>query len=366
MIKMLQTSLLLLLNVFLVVQLNAQTLSQIESAEYDPINHRFLISNGTRVIEVDGNGTAIAYFGTAPAANYGMEVMGNALYTIVGSAVKAYDLTSGLLISSITITGAQFLNGMATDDDHRIWVTDFTAKAIYEIDYTVLGSPTYVQVLSSAEIITTPNGICFDGDNDRLVFVNWGSSNAKIKAVALSDYAVTTLVNISGIGNIDGIDNDNYGNFYVASWSPNRITKYSSEFSISEIITVNGSLNSPADIAYAEDIDTLIIPNSGNATVRFVGFSPTKVTATEDNPFAFECYPNPLTDKSVLSFILDNADVTKIEIIDAQGRIVEKVLEENLPATKHRIVLGDLGLSSGNYLWRITNGDSVYCQPFLK
>lgn len=361
---MLRNTSLLVLNIILVVQLNAQSLNQIESAEYDPINHRFLISNASSVVEVDGNGTAVAYFGTAPAASYGMEVMGNALYTIVGSAVKSFDLTTGLLISNITITGAQFLNGMASDDDYRIWVTDFNGKTIYEIDYTVLGSPTYVQVVSNT--VTTPNGICYDGVNDRLVFVNWGGTNAKIKAVALSDYAVTTLVSTSGIGNIDGIDNDNYGNFYVASWSPNRVTKFSSEFAVSEIITVVGGLDSPADIAYAEDIDTLIIPNSGNGTVRFVGFSPSSVQASNDNPFAFECYPNPLNDKSVLSFVLTEAAVTKIEIMDAQGRLVEKVLEENLPATKHKIVLGDLGLSSGNYLWRITNGDTVFFQPFLK
>jgi sugar lactone lactonase YvrE len=352
-----------LLTVFLSSQSFSQTLGTIESAEYDPINHRFLISNSTSIVEVDGSGNEVAYFGTEPQASYGMEVMGNALFAITANQIKAYDLTSGLQVSSLVISGVQFLNGMASDYDHRIWVTDFNGKAIYEADFTDLSNPTYVQIV--ANTVTTPNGICYDPANDRLVFVNWGSS-AKIKAVALSDYTVTTLVNNSGVGNIDGIDNDNYGNYYIASWTPARITKYNSDFSVSEIITVNGSLQSPADIAYAEEIDTLIIPNSANGTVRFVGFSPSTVEANEENPIAFSCYPNPITDQSVLSFNLHSAEVTKIEVLDTQGRLIEELLMENLPATQHKIVLGDLDLPSGNYLWRITSGDVIVTQPFVK
>lgn len=61
----------------------------------------------------------------------------------------------------------------------------------------------------------------------------------------------------------------------MASWSPNRITKYSPDFSVSEIITVAGGLSSAADICYANEIDTLAIPNSGNTTVVYVGFDNT-------------------------------------------------------------------------------------------
>ncbi len=341
----------------------AQQLTGIESAEYDAVNHRFLISNGNNIIQVDGSGNEVAYFGSDPEADYGMEIMGTALYAIVGNSVKAFDLTSGLQVSSIAISGATFLNGMASDYDHRIWVTDFTDKSIYEIDFTDWANPSFVQVV--ANTVTTPNGICYDPDNNRLVFANWGSS-AKIKAVSLVDYSVSTLVNNTGVGNIDGIDNDNYGNFYIASWTPNRITKYSSEFTVSETITVVGSLSSPADIAYAEEIDTLIIPNSANATVRFVGFTPSGIEVTPENPIAFACYPNPVNENSVISFRLQQPGVTRIEILDTQGKMVDLLFEENLPASLHKIVIGDLDLSSGNYLWRITSGELQMTQAFVK
>ena len=68
------------------------------------------------------------------------------------------------------------------------------------------------QIVSNT--VSTPNGIVYDGENNRLIFVNWGS-NAAIKAVDLSDNSVSTLTTTT-LGNCDGIDNDSYGNYYVS------------------------------------------------------------------------------------------------------------------------------------------------------
>jgi hypothetical protein len=342
---------------------NGQNFNSIESAEFDPINHRFLISNSDGILVVDDQGEPVSEMPGDAVAQYGMEVIGDVLFAIVGDDVRAFDLTSGLEISSVTITGAQFLNGMASDGDHRIWVTDFSAKDIFEIDFSDLANPSYVQIISNT--ISTPNGICYDGDNNRLVFVNWGAS-ASIKSVDLTDYSMSTVVANTGVGSIDGIDNDSYGNYYIASWNPNRITKYNADFSLSEIITVPGGLSSPADIAYAEEIDTLIIPNSGNSTVRFVGFQTSNIEVSVDNPFAFSCYPNPISENSVLVFKLSVPGITTISILDTQGKIVEKVWHENLPAVAHKFVVGDLDLCPGNYIWRIESNGVTFSSAFIK
>jgi hypothetical protein len=219
----------------------------------------------------------------------------------VSSSVRAYDLTTGSLISSITISGANFLNGMASDGVSRLWVTDFGANEIHEINYADLQNPTYSTVVNNTSV--TPNGICFDEANNRLVFVAWSGSTSDVTAVSLADYSLTTLVANASLNSIDGIDNDNYGNYYLASWSPQRITKYNSDFSLSEVITVAGGLNGAADIAYAEEIDTLIIPNSGNNTVRFVGFQPaSSVNEADLATAAPSCFPNPIQFESVITF----------------------------------------------------------------
>jgi hypothetical protein len=328
---------------------NAQTLTSTESVEYDPINGRFLASNGSSIIHVDGDGNEVAFMGSADA-EYGMEVMNGLLYAIVGNTIFGYDLTSGDVVNSVTISGAAFLNGMASDGVDRLWVTDFSAKKIYEINCSNIANPTSTLIVTNT--VTTPNGICFDGANSRLVFVNWGSS-AKIKAVSLPDYTVTTIVDNAGVGNIDGIDHDNEGNFYTASWTPNRITKWSSEFTIDEIITVSG-LSSPADICYAPENDTLAIPNSGNSTIKYVGFGGVSVLENAAGADYFVCYPNPMTESSIVSFELKESAHVRLRLLDMTGKIIFSALDENMPAAKHRVVPQVTGLAAGTYYWELT------------
>jgi hypothetical protein len=344
----------------------SQSLTNIESAEFDPINHRFLVSNGSGVMEVNAAGQAVGEIGGGtPQCFYGMEVVGNTLFTIVSSSVRAYDLTSGDQLSSISIAGANFLNGMASDGAGRVWVTDFGSSKIYEINYSDVQNPSYTTVVNNTGV--TPNGICYDESNNRLVFVAWSGNTSDVTAVSLSDYGLTTLVANTSLNSIDGIDNDSYGNYFLASWSPQRITKYNSDFSVSEVITVAGGLSSAADIAYAEEIDTLIIPNSGNNTVRFVGFQPVNEVTESGSEFAApSCYPNPIQFESVITFYNKSAGRVRIEAIDSQGKIAFVLMEEQLPRALQRVVIGDAPLASGKYCWRIITEGEVLTVPFLK
>jgi len=351
---------------FLVPYAISQTLSDIESAEFDPINHRFLVSNGSSVMEVNAAGQAIGEIGGGtPQCSYGMEVIGNTLFTIVSSSVRAYDLTTGSLISSIVISGANFLNGMASDGVNRVWVTDFGSNKIQEIDYSDLQNPSYSTVVNNT--VVTPNGICFDEVNNRLVFVAWSGSTSDVTQVSLADYSLTTLVANASLNSIDGIDNDSDGNYYLASWTPQRITKYNPDFTVSEVITVPGGLNNAADIAYAEEIDTLIIPNSGNNTVRFVGFQPVN-SVGESAIDAIEpaCYPNPIQVESVITFYHKYAGKVRIEAIDMQGKVAILLLEEQLPRALQRVVVGDVNLPGGKYFWRIQTEGETLTVPFIK
>jgi hypothetical protein len=359
---------LFLLSAALIVILSAhaQSLSNIEAAEFDPTNHRFLVSNGSNVMEVNSAGQAIGEIGGGiPQSSYGMEVIGNTLFTIVGSTVKAYDLTSGSQLSSITIVGADFLNGMASDGVNRVWVTDFDLSKIHEIDYSDLQNPAYSTVVNNTGV--TPNGICYDEANNRLVFVAWSGTSSDITGVSLSDYSLTTLVANASLNSIDGIDNDNYGNYFLASWSPQRITKYNADFTISETITVAGGLNNAADIAYAEEIDTLIIPNSGNETVRFVGFQ--QVNAVSESKLEGmepSCFPNPIQSESVISFFNKFAGDVRIEAIDMQGKIALVLIEDHFPKSLQRVVIGDVALPTGKYFWRIQTTGETLTVPFFK
>jgi hypothetical protein len=351
-------SLVFLFTSLLVVQLSAQTYQSIEAVEFDPGSGHFFISNGSSIIDRAPNGT-LSYFGNA-SATHGMEVMNNTLFAIAGGTINGYDLNTGDEVTSISIAGAQFLNGMANDGISRIWVTDFQAKKIYEIDFSDLASPSYVQVVGNT--FSTPNGIVYDDSNNRLIFVNWGGASA-IKAVDLSNYEVTTIATTS-LENCDGIDKDGENNYYVSSWNPTRITKFNEDFSTDEIITAPG-LSGPADISYAVEIDSLGIPNSFTQTVTFVGFGAVDIPVNGDDAWNFKVYPNPVTEDSRITFNAHKSLPTKLEVIDSEGRLVNVLLHEKITTGQHTILMRGIQFKKGYYIYRLTQGENVLHFPFL-
>lgn len=337
--------------VLLSINLLGQSLSGVESVEYDPINNRYLASSdGSSIVAIAPNG-GLSYFGAGAVASYGMEVMNGTLFTIHGSTIKGYDLVSENEVMSVNISGAQFLNGMGSNGTDKLWVSDFNAYHIYEINVSNLSSPTFSMVADQNDLGTTnkPNGIVYDGANNRILIVNWGS-NAPIKAMDVSTYMVTTVVANTSVGNIDGIDSDGNENWYIASWSPARITKYNTDFSSSEIITVPG-ISSPADISYAPETDTLAIP--GENQILFVGFESTNVSIEEENfenhrVFYSSGYP-------IVQFELSTGQDARFDILDINGRVVYTVMEGLQPVGKHSVVLSSIGLYSGAYLCRLSS-----------
>ena len=124
----------------------AQEYETIESVEYDPINERFLVSNGNSIISRDNDST-LSYFGTDAKANYGMEVMNGILFCIHNTNVKGYDLVTEEEVMTLNIPGL-FLNGMASDGTDRLWITDYAANKLYEVDVADLENPSYEEVIT--------------------------------------------------------------------------------------------------------------------------------------------------------------------------------------------------------------------------
>ncbi|MCB9187373.1 MAG: T9SS type A sorting domain-containing protein [Flavobacteriales bacterium] len=341
--------------------LSAQSLSGVESVEYDPINNRYLASSdGSSIVAIAPNG-GLSYFGSGTAADYGMEVMNGTLFAITGTSIKGYDLNSETEVMSMTISGAQFLNGMGSNGTDKLWVSDFNGYSIYEIDVTNLSSPSYNMVADQTDIGTTnkPNGIVYDGDNNRILIVGWGS-NAPIKAMDLTSYNVTDVVSNTGVGNIDGIDKDGDGNWFISSWSPARITKYNNDFSISEVITVPG-ISSPADICYAPETDTLAIP--GGNQVLFVGFETSAVGIEEETFDAYTIHYN--AGFPVVQFDLSNNQEVSMDVIDMSGRVVYTVLEGMQPKGAQTVVLSSIGLYSGNYICRMQSKELSFTERII-
>ena len=339
----------------------AQSLSGVESVEYDPINNRYLASSDNSAIVAIAPNGGLSYFGTDTDADYGMEVMNGTLFVISNNDIKGYDLVSENEVMSLDIPGVQFLNGMGNNGVDKLWVSDFNGYTIYEIDVTNLNAPTYNMVADQTDIGTTnkPNGIVYDGANNRILIVGWGP-NAPIKAMDLTSYAVTNVVANAGVGNIDGIDADGDGSWYISSWTPARITKYSNDFSTSEIITVPG-INSPADICYSPETDTLAIP--GGNQVLFVGFENTTVGIDEENFEAYQIHYN--AGYPIVKFDFSQDQDATLEILDTGGRLVYTILEGKQPKGAQTVVLNSIGLYSGAYLCRLTSKELSFTERIV-
>ena len=140
-----------------------------ESVEYDSTGHRFFTSSdNTSIVQRASNGT-LSYFGTGLTADYGMEIMGNTLFAVSGSMVKGYDLSTELEVMNATVPGSNFLNGLTNDGNGNLYVTGYSSHKIFKIDATNLAAPVVTTIVSNT--VTAPNGIVYDGANNRLIFV---------------------------------------------------------------------------------------------------------------------------------------------------------------------------------------------------
>lgn len=315
-----------------------------ESVQYDAQNNRYFTSdNGTSIVQRESNGT-ISYFGQGLLADYGMETVGNTLFAISGTNIYGYDLTTATQVAAINISGASFLNGLASDS-LSLWASDFSTGKIYHIDISNLASPVVSTIVPTYG--GTPNGLVFDKANNRLVVVSWGA-NAQIKAVDLSNNTLSTLATTT-LTNIDGIALDGQGNFYIAAWSPDKIVKYNNDFSQSMDIAVTG-LNNPADICYALETDTLAIPNTGANNILFVGFESTTSLSTQSlTTSTLSIFPNPISSESMIQFEAENPSKGTYNISDIKGKILYTSSEVLVTAGKNVFALPEMCLSQGFY-----------------
>ncbi|GAB5401667.1 MAG: hypothetical protein Aureis2KO_32520 [Aureisphaera sp.] len=334
--------------------LHSQTYTNAESAEYDPVNNQWLVSNGNNIIADDGNGN-LSFFGTA-SANTGMEVLNGILFAVDGMDIAGYDLATTNEVMRLTITGSPFLNGLTNDGSNTLYVTDFTTRVIYAVDVSDIANPSYTEFV--ADTINAPNGIIYDAANNRLIYVCWGT-NAAIRAVDITTQDVSLIIN-SGITNLDGIDDDAEGNYYVSSWNPDQIIKYNSDFSVSEVLPTP-SLNSPADIGYNQATDIIAIPMFSD--VIFYDNSTLGIGPKKNKGFSI--VPNPMGPSNRFTIELGTSLMEKLEVYDITGKKITTLMDGVAVTGSASFSLSGNELKSGIYLIKITTEEGIFFEKLM-
>ncbi|MBK8340281.1 MAG: T9SS type A sorting domain-containing protein [Flavobacteriales bacterium] len=257
-----------------------------ESVEYDPTGDRYFVSNtGDGTIKQRDQLGAVTAFASVSPSPYGLEILGDTLYACSGGSVKGYLLSTGALVANVNVGGA-FLNGITTDGTY-LYVTDFSDEKILRVDPAAGTFTTWV-----ANTNGTPNGIAYDATNDLLAVAFWGG-NAAVKTYDRTTAALGWST-VTGVGSIDGIAVDCLGNYLIASWSPDRITRFE-PLVVSPLfvdLQVPG-LNNPADIDFDAVHDVVCIPNSAANTVTLHSISCINAVPETNGTAPIELSPNP-------------------------------------------------------------------------
>ena len=337
----------------------SQAYSSPESIEFDYANNRWFIANngGNNILTRNSATGAVAVFvatGFSGGGPHGLEIVGDTLYACAGGSLRAYNINTAALVFATSL-GGTFLNGITHDLTGNLYITDYSANRIYRFN---TNTRQFNQFVPSG--ITSPNGIVYDQPNNRCVFVQWTGA---IKAVALNDSTVTTLVASSGLSSVDGITKDGSGTYYyLSSWSPTRITRYDNTFTTPTTAVGTGmGLSSPADIFYNVLTDTLGVPNSGsgnNTTYYYFG-SATSINESSTDMFQFSVSPNPIVKTAEIKYEITEQGNVKIELFDVTGKSVKIIVDENQSKGKHSVSFDKSNLSAGNYFFTISNANAT-------
>jgi hypothetical protein len=329
----------------------SQYFSQPESIIYDNYNNCYFVSNNNsgQIIKVTDTDTSF----TGYEGRRGMFIVNNILYAVIDdNRIGGYDLTSDSTILNLTISDAGLLNDITLSTDSLLYITDFNGNKIYKYN-PVSGS---YDILVS-DNLESPNGIVLDAENNRLVFVE--SYSGKIKAYSFTDSTVSTIVPNAFTG-MDGITSDQFGNYYVSTWSTGSVYRYDKNFS-DPPVRVSQNHNGPADIYFNQLTNTLAVPNFNSNSITFVNisFTPIKETSgTLNKDFhLFQNYPNPFNPKTTISFTIPEGNNVTLKVYNILGNEIKTLLNEYKNAGKYSVYFDASALSSGIYMYSLKAGD---------
>lgn len=321
---------------------SAQIINNPESVEYDVSNDRYLISNRANPISIQSllPGQTPTLFTSSVSSPAGLEILNGKLWVCDGGSLKSFDLSNGALVDNIAV-GGTFLNGITSNGVDLLYVSDFTAKKIYEIN-TFTAS--YTEIVSNTG--TSPNGMWYDALNNRVLFVNWGA-NAPIKAIDLSDNTVTTAATTS-LGNCDGIARDAAGNYFVSAWTQGAVYKF--DVNLANPVAVVSSLTQPADIYYNVANDTLAVPQTSADLITFHNFSTANVEESNFQNTEINLYPNPANTSFTLRSNSSFMPGESIAIYSLSGQLIfERAIEKTMIG-KTELTIYTHELPEGSYI----------------
>ena len=327
-----------------------------ESAVYDPTNNCYYVSNkgDGKIIKVDADDTnSKSVLNNDLTSVRGLCIIGNMLYAAADEGVVFIALPAGTIVQTVVVLGMGFLNDITSDNSDILFVSDPGTGKIYKL---IISGNSYETLASG---LTSPNGLYWDGDNSRLIFVPM-ITNAPIMAVNMGDRTVSQI-RTTTLSNPDGITRDMFGNYYISYWgaipSANNGTIYKFNSDLLGDPKLESSQHAgPADIYFRtltatgkvktiqdtkDNTGILIVPNFNGNTVDFNELTNLSPDAEEISlPLEFKLhqnFPNPFNPNTTIFYDVSKESNVRVTIFDLLGREVIQLVDQIEPAGSRSI-----------------------------
>jgi len=158
-----------------------------------------------------------------------------------------------------------FLNDVTIDNAGNVYVSDMMTNRFHR-----LHAGRFEVWLESPEL-ENPNGLL--AERDRIVVGCWGPIiegfktrvPGRLKAVSLSDRSITVLGDGNPIGNLDGVEPDGEGGYYLTDWVAGALLRFHADGHVETLLDLpQGS----ADHEFIPEKRMVIIPMMNDAVVR--------------------------------------------------------------------------------------------------
>jgi sugar lactone lactonase YvrE len=179
----------------------------------------------------------------------GMYIVGDTLWVADADAVRGFNRRTGEKLANIDFSALDrgFLNDVAADASGVLYITDTGRNKLYK----VTGGPTLVMADSA---LGAPNGITWDGANNRFIIVPYGGH----KGIRAWVPGATTLTDIgmSTGAKYDGVEVLSGGRILVSSQADSSLHIFTGNTGRAVIHT----LGPPADIAVDTKRNRVAVP----------------------------------------------------------------------------------------------------------
>lgn len=240
-----------------------------ESALYDSGRDIIYVSNvNGGPGDADGNGfiSRLKTDGTVEELEWitglnapkGLVQSGEKLYVSDINQLVEIDLKAGEVSNTWTAEEAKFLNDLAVDGSGNIYVSDMLGNTIYRLE-----GGEFTAWLQD-ESLQHPNGLSIDGSN--LLIAPWGKElqddfSTKVPghllSVELDGKKISTLGSGEPVGNLDGLEPDGNGAWFVTDWMAGSLFRISSGGEADLLLDMN---QGSADLGVIDGDSTVLVP----------------------------------------------------------------------------------------------------------